>query len=195
MNFLDARFEDGHVGENEFGLERGHVAQRIDASLRMRNRVVREEPNDLDQRIVGLHRGKKSCGELCASTGALRQAGHVDELDGGVHGALRREDLRAPVQPFVRHLDHAEVRIALPARGRIEVSLRNGLKECRLTGERQADNTELHILFSCRHQNVRQPAVSTTHGAHTKAGWLTGQVEGVIRAQRRIFLRGSSVAR
>jgi hypothetical protein len=43
VNLLDARPQYGHVGENELSLDRGHVAQRIDAAVRVRHRVVAEE--------------------------------------------------------------------------------------------------------------------------------------------------------
>ena len=57
VDLLDARFEDGHIGEDELRLEGGDIAKGIDAAVRVRHRVVSEETNHLNQRVVGLHRG------------------------------------------------------------------------------------------------------------------------------------------
>src|SRR5205814_9785850 len=56
VNLLKASFDDRHVGQNELGLERRDVAQRIS--------IMPEEADHLNQRVVVLHGGEKAGGEL-----------------------------------------------------------------------------------------------------------------------------------
>ena len=56
---LDARFQYGKISKEELGLKRGNVARRIDRSIGMRNRLVGEEPDNLDEGIVGANVGEE----------------------------------------------------------------------------------------------------------------------------------------
>ena len=132
VNLLHAGFNDGHVGENELGLERLHIAQRIDAAVGVRNRVVPEEANHLNQGVVVLHGGKKTGGELRRAAGPFFQSGHVDELDAGVHGALRREERGTAIETLIGDFHDADVRVALRHRGGVEMRFRDCLKKRRL---------------------------------------------------------------
>ena len=149
VNLLDTGLHNGHVGENELGLERRHIAQRIDPAVRVRYRVVPEKADHLNQGVVVLHGGEKTGGELRSAAGSLLQSGHVDELDAGVHGALRGEERRASIEPLIGHLHDAEVRVRLRHRGGVEMSFRDRLKERRLARKRKSDDAELHDVISC----------------------------------------------
>src|SRR5436189_5541941 len=79
VDLLDARLEDGHVAEEELGLEGGDVAQRVDAAVGVRDGVVAKEADDLDQRIIRLHGREKAGGELGLPVAPLCQAAHYND--------------------------------------------------------------------------------------------------------------------
>ena len=124
VDLLHARFHHGHVGENELGLKRGDVAQRIG--------VFSEKADNLDKSVVVLHGGEKTRGELRRAAGSFLQSGHIDELDAGVHGTLRREECGTAIKTLIGDFHHADVRVALRHGGGVEMRFRDCLKKRRL---------------------------------------------------------------
>ena len=48
------RLTDRHIGEDELGFKDRHVAEDIHAAVRMGNRIVRKQPDDLHESVVVL---------------------------------------------------------------------------------------------------------------------------------------------
>src|SRR5204863_1108450 len=98
----------------------------------MRNGVISEKTDDLNQSVIVFHRSQKAAGELGRSARAFLEPGHVDELDRRVNGAFGREERRAAIKPLVRDSHHSDVRVALRRGGGVKMRLRDRLKKRRL---------------------------------------------------------------
>lgn len=109
---LEARdgFLDGlEVGEDEFGLDDGHVADGVDASVDVDDVVVAEYADDLADRVGFADVGEELVAHALTLGRALDDAGDVDEGHGGGQDALGPEDLGETLQACVRQLDQTDV--------------------------------------------------------------------------------------
>ena len=93
---------------------------------------------------------EKAVAEPLAAAGPFRQAGDVDDVDGGVDLLRRLEDLVEAVQPWVRHRDDAVVGLGrgVRVRGRGGVGMGECVEQGGLADVGQADDSELHGRFS-----------------------------------------------
>ena len=109
---LEPPIDQRQVGEHELEVELLEVAPGVDRSLRVRQRVVLERANDVEQRVGVAQAGEMLGGQLLGPDATLRRGrrrGQVDVRDVGVDDLLRLEDLGQAVQPLVGHLDDADV--------------------------------------------------------------------------------------
>src|ERR1041384_5565662 len=165
---VDARFYERQVGNDEFHVEGADVAERIDGPVGMRHRIVAEEADHLDERVVGLDVRQEIRGELRRARFTFLQPHHIDELDGGVDGAFGFKDRGEVAQARIRNF-HDRVMRFNPREGcGIEVGLRYRLKKSRLSRKRQADDADLHEntpeeLCGTRYVNHLREAVQYTN--------------------------------
>ena len=83
----------------------------IHGAHHMNDVAVLEAAHDLDDRVGLANVGEELVAEALAFGRSFHKPGDVDELDDGRHDLLGLHDVRKPMQPVVRHLDHANVRL------------------------------------------------------------------------------------
>ena len=104
------RLVDGlQVSEDEFGLNRRHVAFGIHTSIDVDDVIVFKNADDFTDGIGLTDGGQELVAESFAFAGAAHDAGDVDKVDGGRQDALGTEDLGENRQSRVGDRDHAHV--------------------------------------------------------------------------------------
>jgi hypothetical protein len=100
-----------HVGEDQLGVDRLHVAVRVDLAVDVRDVAVGEAAHHLRDRVGLADVGEELIAEPLALTRAAHDSGDVDERHRRGKDLLRSEDLREAVQARIRKLDDADVRL------------------------------------------------------------------------------------
>ncbi len=102
------RFE---VGEEQLGPNGLDVANRVHRARRVRDVRVVEAAHHVDQRFDLPNMSQEPVSQPLPLVRALDEPGDIEELDHRRHLARRLDQLEEPVQPEIRHLDHADVGI------------------------------------------------------------------------------------
>jgi len=136
---LEPLLDERRVGERQFELHRRGVTRRVDRRLRVRHRLILERAHNVDQRIAPRELRQELRRRPLPATERL--ARKVDVADIRERELLRVKYLREPVEPSVRHLNHADVRLdARTVRPGLRVALRDGVEYRRLAGALEAND-------------------------------------------------------
>ena len=140
------------VGEDQLGLDRLDVGERVDAAVGVRHVGFGVAADDVADRVGLADRGEELVAEPLPFRGAFDQAGDVVEVDFRRHqfGALDgRGDL---LQALVGDLGDGDVRLDRRERvvARLGAALGQGVEEGRLAGVRQPDDPDLHRAAAIR---------------------------------------------
>ena len=138
------------VGVDEFGLDRVHVGDGVDAPVRMHDIRVLMGTDDVDDRVGLPDVGEELVAEPFALVGAGDETGNVVELD-RVRDDLRRLDgVRDRVEPLVGHRDDGDVWLDRRERvvGGFDGDAGERAKQRRLAGVRHPDDPDLHDASS-----------------------------------------------
>ncbi len=134
------------VGQDQLGLDRLDVGERVDAAVGVRDVGVLVAADDVADRVGLADRGEELVAEPLAFGGALDQPGDVVEVDRRRHQLRAADRLPDLLQPLVGHLGDRDV--GLDRRERVVAglgaALGQGVEEGRLAGVRQPDDPDLH---------------------------------------------------
>ena len=134
------------VGEDQLGLDRLDVGERIDAALGMDDRVVVVRAHDVDDRVGLADVREEAVAEALAAVRAGDEPGDVMEVDRVRHDVRRMQQLGEAVEALVFDGDDGDVRLdrrERVVRG-IDAGLRERVEERRLAGVRHSDDADLH---------------------------------------------------
>ena len=119
------------------------VADRVYAAVHMDDVAIIKAAEYVQDGIGLAYVGQELVTETLALAGTLHQAGDVDYVDRGRDGALRLAEVRQGLQPLVRHVGGAEVRLNGTEReiGALGLSGAYTVEEGGFTDVRQTDYT------------------------------------------------------
>ena len=151
LQVVDAALDRIEVGQQQFGLDRLGVGDRIDPVLDVGDVGILEAAQDVDDRVHLADVAEELVAQALAPAGAAHQAGDVDELQLRRHQLGRFGQHGAAVEPLVGDGDPADVRLD-GAEGIVGRFGRRGrgqrVEEGRLADVRQADDAALEAQFS-----------------------------------------------
>ncbi len=99
------------IGEDELGVDDLDVAHRVDGVRDVVHVGIVEAARDLDDGVDLAHVREELVAQALALTGALDEAGDVDELDRRRDDDVGAGNLPQHFEPRVRHRHHADVRV------------------------------------------------------------------------------------
>ena len=172
MRGLFAAAGDGFdIGENQLGLDGVDIAGGIDAAIHMDDVFILKAAHHMDDGVHLADVGEELVAQALAVARALDQAGDVHEFQRGRGVFFGVVHLREHVQPFVRHGDHAGVRLDGAKRviRRLRARAGDGVKQRALADVRQTDNAQFH-LYAHLLQTDRADKASQAAGRIYRSG-------------------------
>ena len=138
------------VGEQQLGLDRLDVRERIDAAVGVHDARVVVHAHHVQDRVGLADVGEELVAEPLALVGPADQAGDVVELDRLVHDRPGADGRGHAVEPLVRDADHRHVRLDRGERvvGRLRPGPGERVEERGLAGVREPDDADLHGVRS-----------------------------------------------
>ena len=165
------------VGEDQLGLDRLDVGERIDAALRVDHVVVGVGANDVEDRVGLADVREELVAETLARGGAGDEAGDVVEVDGVVDELTRAERLGDPLEALVDDGYDSDVRLDRRERvvGGLSARLRERVEKRGLAGVRHPDDPDLHCRGPSTAGRGALPPTSrpSRAPASTSDGWWT----------------------
>ena len=145
------------VGEDQLGLDRLDVGERVDAAVGVRHVGFGVAADDVADRVGLADRGEELVAEPLPFGGAFDQAGDVVEVDFRRHQFGAANGLGDLLQPLVGDLGDGDVGLDRRERvvARLGAALGQGVEEGRLAGVRQPDDPDLHRRLTIRRRAGR----------------------------------------
>ena len=145
LHFRNAALDRFEVLELQFGVDDLFVAHRVDGAVHMRDVIVFETAQHMDDRVGFADIRKELVAETLAFRSALDQSGDVHDLDGSRDYLLRIIDLGEVDQPFVGNGDNPHIGFDRTEREvrRLCLCIRKRVEECRLADVGQSYDAAL----------------------------------------------------
>ena len=143
LRLVDAALHHFDVRHDELEVDDVDIALRVCPALDVDDVLVIEAADDVDNRVGRADVREEFVAEALALRRALDETRNVNKLDDGGGLLLGLIELGEPVEPLVRHGDHADVRVD-GAEGIIRglgARVGDGIKERGLADVGQPDDT------------------------------------------------------
>ena len=138
-----------HVGQHELGLDQGDVVQGIAAAVAVRDLLVLEAADQVEQRVHVAHMAQEAVAEPLSLAGAGDEAGDIDHLQHARHGPGRAREARHLGERLVRY--RREPDIGLHGTERIVADLGRAAGDQRVEERGLADIGQAHDAASKAH--------------------------------------------
>ncbi len=143
---FDPAVEDFQVREDQLEIDGFDIALRVNASFHVDNVVVDKTADHMDDGVAFADIGEEFIAQPFAFRRAAHKAGNIDEFDRGGCVFLRVVQVGKPVEAFIRHGDHPDVRLNGAERiiRRLRAGVGNGIEKSAFPHVREPHNSKFH---------------------------------------------------